>query len=236
MSRPPIEWLKARLERDQRSSTGWIWKLDQPRDGFASEGDWRAFCATNAGKRAGSHRKGRPPHIGITWNGKTVYIEVRTLDFAFTNGRWPTLGEMRKLRPWEPSAIPLGHGDVERLTASNGHVGEGELAQFLDAECQASGYTPDELTVLSKERDPFRLDTPARRRDAEWFADQFERYFGGGDESHLRSVHYVLGTTDPPIIRPDGFAYRNVYEDWRWLLNKPAKAALARPRAVVEHH
>jgi hypothetical protein len=223
--RPSVEWAKERLERDERSSTGWVWRA-RPRRDFKTEADWRAWNATNAGKRAGSLNKdGSAPAVLIKSGGYTVTLEVRALDFAFANGRWPSRSEMRKLLPWQPSAMPSGQGEVERLTASDGHVGEGELAQFFAAECQASGYTPDELTVLSRERDPFRLDTSPKRRDAKWFAEQFELHFAAGDESHLRSIHYVLSTTVPPILRPDGLPYRNTYEDWRWLLNKPAKAA-----------
>jgi hypothetical protein len=56
-------------------------------------------------------------------------------------------------------------------------VGPGVLAQFFARKCDESGYSPDELTVLSVKRDPFRLDIPTMRRDAEWLASKFNRYF-----------------------------------------------------------
>jgi hypothetical protein len=223
--RPSVEWMKARIDRDERSSTGFVWGT-RPRSDFKTETDWRAWNTNNAGRRAGSFRHdGRPPHVGIKTNGKPVHIDLRSLDIAFKTGTWPTRKEMRRLPPWEPSAIPPRQGDVERLTTPKDHVGPGALAEFFADQSEESGYPADRLTVLSKERDPFRLDTPGRRRDAEWFAERFERYFADREECHLREIHYVLATTVPPILRPDGLPYRNEYEDWRWLLHKPAKAA-----------
>jgi hypothetical protein len=102
------------------------------------------------------------------------------------------------------------------------HVGPGVLAQYFARECAESGYSPDELTVLTKGVDPFRLDVPARRQDAEWFARWFSRRIRGAP--HLREVHYVL-SSPPPIKRPNDELYRNNWPNWRWLLLSAAKAA-----------
>jgi hypothetical protein len=220
---PPLAWLKARLARDESSPTGFVWK-ERPKGDFKTEGDWRSWNATNAGRRAGSLRKsgrGDAPYVLIKSLGKPVYLDVRALDIAFKTGTWPT----GRLPPWTPSPIPVRQGAMERLSASDEHIGEGPLASFFASQCEESGHSPDDLTVLSRERDPFRLDIPTKRRDAEWFADKFRRHFADREEAHLREIHYVLATAVPPIRRPDGHPYRNTHKDWRWLLNKPAKAA-----------
>jgi hypothetical protein len=62
---PPVAWLKARLKRDERLPTGFLWK-ERPRGDFKTEKDWRAWNATNADKRAGClSRRGRASHVLI---------------------------------------------------------------------------------------------------------------------------------------------------------------------------
>ena len=112
---PPLAWLKARLERDERSPTGFVWKA-RPREDFKTESDWRAWNATNAGKRAGClSRRGRAPHVMIKSLGAPVFLDVRALDIAFKTGAWPT----GRLPSWIPPAIPLRHwrnGAADRIS------------------------------------------------------------------------------------------------------------------------
>ena len=73
-------------------------------------------------------------------------------------------------------------------------------------------------TVLSEDRDPFRLDTPSNHRDAAWLREAF----GGGrcpDPIHIRRVHYrVFGHP-----KPNGKQYGGT--DWKWLSEKVVKGA-----------
>jgi hypothetical protein len=195
----------------------------RPRGDFRSEGAWRAWNTANAGKRAGflPNRAGDVPHVVVKANGESFRLDVRALAILFDTGEWPT----GKLPPWATLPTPSHHGGTIRMRAGRVHVGPGELAQFFAQRCEESGCEPAELTVLGQRRDPFRLDIPTKRRDAEWFTAKFDRYFADRDEAHLREIHYVLATTVPPIRRPTGPPYRNTYDDWRWLLEEPAKAA-----------
>lgn len=94
----------------------------------------------------------------------------------------------------------------------------GPLRSALET-AMADGYKMKDLTVLAAQRDPFRLDTPAKHRDAAWLADQAARL--PQETIHLRGLHYaVLGET-----KPDGKPYTNTEEDWLWLSEKAAKAA-----------
>lgn len=89
------------------------------------------------------------------------------------------------------------------------------------AETKAElGCSMADLTVLDTQNDPFRLDTPARHRDGEWFAS-ITRELLGTRPIHLRGIHYMLlGKT-----KPDGDAYTNTEADWLWLSGDAGKAA-----------
>jgi hypothetical protein len=79
------------------------------------------------------------------------------------------------------------------------------------------------LTVLAMQNDPFRVDTPARRRDGEWLAVQAEELGLGTDTIHLRGLHYMLVSGE--AVKPNGTPYMNTEADWRWLQEDAAKAA-----------
>ena len=67
------------------------------------------------------------------------------------------------------------------------------------------------MIALDRKHDPFYAGTPAQRRDAEWFAEKWERFRGVG--GHLRRIHYrILGHG---IIRPDmNTLYVNDKRSW----------------------
>ncbi|MDQ3350858.1 MAG: hypothetical protein M3501_02685 [Actinomycetota bacterium] len=78
-----------------------------------------------------------------------------------------------------------------------------------------------DLTVLSPQNDPFRIDTPASHRDGQWLADTSRELGVDRHTIHLRGNHYaVIGTT-----KPNGRPYENTDADWTWLSQKAAKAA-----------
>jgi hypothetical protein len=68
------------------------------------------------------------------------------------------------------------------------------------------------LHVLDAHTDPFLAGQPARLRDAEWFAQVWNRV-GGARGFHLRRLHYRVMSQDPPILMPDGGPYINTTDD-----------------------
>src|SRR6476646_2890846 len=54
---------------------------------------------------------------------------------------------------------------------------------------KSKGFSASKLTVLSPQKDHFRLATPTHRMNAKWFADQVERFIPNGN-IHLRGLHY----------------------------------------------
>lgn len=108
-------------------------------------------------------------------------------------------------------------------------VDVGQLRDALEGAMAEEGCSMQALTVLSHNRDPFRVDTPAGHRDGRWFAEQLEAVTtaqGLGDEPiHIRGVHYGIIKNLGEVIKPDGLPYTNTEQDWVWLLEKAAKRA-----------
>jgi hypothetical protein len=98
------------------------------------------------------------------------------------------------------------------------------LRSVLEAACAEAKCSAGALTVLATQNDPFRVDTAAKHRDGEWLALQAERLGLGHRKIHLRGLHYML-VSSTALVKPNGAPYRNVEEDWDWLIEDAAKAA-----------
>lgn len=98
------------------------------------------------------------------------------------------------------------------------------LRQALDsaiAEANGSKLSMKDLTVLSPQIDPFRLDTPANHKIGKWLADTAANLGLGNRKIHLRGLHYmVIGWP-----KPCGTPYTNTEADWLWLSGEAGKAA-----------
>ena len=103
----------------------------------------------------------------------------------------------------------------------NGH---GALRAVLEAAFETSDFNRGELTVLSAQVDPYRLDTPSGHRDGAWAAQQLARDFGRNRRTHWRGLHYAI-VARGNVRKPDGEIYRNTDDDWTWLMNVAGKAA-----------
>jgi hypothetical protein len=102
--------------------------------------------------------------------------------------------------------------------------GCGTLRTILEAaRAQADCHLAD-LSVLSSQVDPYRLDTPAGHRDGAWLARQLNRAIGQTRRIHWRGLHYALVVKDT-VRKPNGEIYRNTDEDREWLSSVAGKAA-----------
>jgi hypothetical protein len=81
-----------------------------------------------------------------------------------------------------------------------------ELSQEIDRPIRT-------LLALGFDNDPFYADLPSRRAGAEWFAALWER-FGFREGVHLRRIHYVLISQDPPITNHRSVDYTNTVNCW----------------------
>src|SRR6516225_9841271 len=102
--------------------------------------------------------------------------------------------------------------------------GFGALRSVLEKACLKSGCNLGDLTVLSAQVDPYRLDTPSGHRDGQWLAEHFNRLVGQNRQIHWRGLHYVLVSTTG-IIKPNGEPYLNDDANWTWLIDTAGKAA-----------
>jgi len=94
-------------------------------------------------------------------------------------------------------------------------------AEILRAKNDGRRISLDDMTVLSNQNDPFRVDTPARHRDGAWLATTVRELGLGDRKIHLRGLHYMV--LDLP--KPDGAVYINDDKTWEWLQGDCAKAA-----------
>lgn len=83
--------------------------------------------------------------------------------------------------------------------------------------------TVKDLIVLSTQNDPFYSGTDTDTRNAEWFADLWER-FGYQQGVHLRRVHYRVVSQEMPVTMPDGKPYENTDVCWQFLIVAAKKA------------
>jgi hypothetical protein len=103
-------------------------------------------------------------------------------------------------------------------------IGGGLLRQQIEAAATTKHVSLNALTVLSAQRDPYRLDTPAGHALGQWFAAQVDRFVSPGQTVHLRGLHYRLVSAPVPTLKTDGKQCRNNDDDWTWLIDKASKA------------
>lgn len=72
------------------------------------------------------------------------------------------------------------------------------------------------LYALACDNDPFLADMSSRRSAAEWYAGLSQR-LGIRPGAHLRRVHYLLVSQDPPPVMLNGEPYRNTDHCWNAL-------------------
>jgi hypothetical protein len=98
------------------------------------------------------------------------------------------------------------------------------LRAILQKACLDTGGKLGDLTVLSAQVDPYRLDTPAFHADGAWLGEQMVTLRLAQRRIHLRGLHYALVSTSG-LVKPNGEPYRNTEKDWLWLQSSAAKAA-----------
>lgn len=76
-----------------------------------------------------------------------------------------------------------------------------------------------ELLALSPKNDPFYAGTPAARRDAEWFAEIWQRAGYDRTGAHLRKVHYwtLSHSEEEFTVMPNRNPYQNTQLCWGFL-------------------
>jgi hypothetical protein len=90
------------------------------------------------------------------------------------------------------------------------------LRGTIEAACSDTGSSLSDLTVMSGQTDPYRIDTPANRRDAEWLAQAWETC-GARRPIHVRGLHYAIVSTPEVAAMPSGEPYLNLFDCWTWL-------------------
>jgi hypothetical protein len=100
---------------------------------------------------------------------------------------------------------------------------DGVLRRILESACADTNASLTDLTVLSAQVDPYRIDTVAGHRDGAWLARQLAKLYGPNQRAHWRGLHYAI-VANGKIRKPNGEIHKNTDDDWNWLAG-PAKAA-----------
>jgi hypothetical protein len=135
--------------------------------------------------------------------------------------------EYHRLRKEEINARRRERYDAEERKEREKHEIDPELGilrRVIELESDEQGCTLKDLTALSIDIDPYRLETEAGRTNGAWVAEQLDLAIGIHRRIHLRGLHYAL-VVGGNILKPDGTVYRNTDADWTWLTNKAVKAA-----------
>jgi hypothetical protein len=91
------------------------------------------------------------------------------------------------------------------------------LGDILKAEKARTGFSLGDLTVLSPQNDPYRLDTPANHQKAKWFRDAMELVgrLDGPSTIHNRGIYYAFVGE---IALPDGEPFINNDDCYRFVV------------------
>jgi hypothetical protein len=155
---------------------------------------------------------------------QTEIGEAIRLAFIRSRNRLPA--DPAELKP-EPLPKPEKSAKIIKAAVVAEAIPEipaGKLRLRIEAEAETTGMSLDDLTVLSTQLDPYRLDCPRGHELGKWFADQVERFYPPDDLVHLRGLHYrIVASGD--VRRPDGKPYPNTESNWIWLQSRASKAA-----------
>jgi hypothetical protein len=116
------------------------------------------------------------------------------------------LGGGRRAEARAAGLDQVGRRQMERGAAVSA------LRDIIEAAKAETGLGIGNLTALSPQNDPYRLDTPANHAVGQWFAEQMERLDLLNRRLHLRGIHY----------QP------SVSSDWSWA--EQTRALIARKR------
>jgi hypothetical protein len=159
------------------------------------------------------HSIGKNPDLSVFRN---EIAETIRLAFNYSRNLLPADEKAPKKTPEQkpaPKPKPEPHKPTTRL------------GMIIEREAATAGIVDlRDLTVLSKDNDPYLLDTAKNHAAGQWFADQIERFVASGKQVHLRGLHYaILSSGD--VRKPDGKLYVNNNSCWTWLQRTAAKAA-----------
>ena len=172
------------------------WRF-RPREHFPlgefGERAFKAWGKSFAGQliRAGSDGRFRLSLSGRTISGAAVIAEIGVTPIGDRQG------------------MPEGMTD-DRFADTRDLAGSGKLAAIVQAALADTRRPINDLMVMGG-ADPYRLDTKAKHRDAQWFAAQVARFIDPDKNIHQRGVFYACVSAGD-LKLPDGTPFTNTEE------------------------
>jgi hypothetical protein len=164
------------------------WRADRPLSHFpvGGEGARANWRARFAGKPAGSREGDR---LRVRINGVIYNVQDIAAEIGTTS-----------------DGLPSGYGTTDG----------GPLAQALFKASMETRRSLEDLSVLNKDSDPYRIDTDGKREAGRWFADQVARFVAPDRRIHVRGVFYAVVSAGD-VMRPDGSLFINDTKNEAWL-------------------
>lgn len=130
----------------------------------------------------------------------------------------------------DPDVLYGTLGQIEKWLLDRDPLCADPDPHLLRAALEGTGLPLNQVTVLSPQVDPFRLDTPANHQDGRWVADLMTTL--GVTTAHIRGLHYEALTRPKPNGEPYGTG------DWEWMLSatKSARWLGYIPFDAIEDH
>src|SRR5271166_678237 len=83
----------------------------------------------------------------------------------------------------------------------------------------------EDLTVMSAQTDPYRIDSPDAHKSGQWLAEQVKRFVPSDETIHLRGLHYAM-VASADVLLPDGKnPYINDKNCWMFMSKDAAEAS-----------
>jgi hypothetical protein len=183
----------------------------RPREHFADEVAWRIWNKNYAGQTLRPQADGRLRATLTLDNGERRSFDARAIVAEI--GVTP-IGDLQRIHGSAPN---------DRFADMRALAGTGPLAAVM-ADAQAStGRSLEDLSVMSDDADPYRIDTAGKRAMGQWFADQVARFVAPDRRIHVRGVFYAVVAAGN-VARPDGDLFVNDAANEFWL-NQAARYA-----------
>jgi len=164
------------------------------------------------------------PGLGFRDRGKTGLVLSKAIVNGITTAVENVTGAWAKERKAEERDRHRARREAQRREkaaaaaakperAKNTVVGSGVLYQEIEAAAAESMRPVKDLTVLSPQNDPYRLDTTIGHELGKWLADQILHLVKPQDRVHLRGLFYRIVAAGN-VRKPDGEVFANTHDNW----------------------
>jgi hypothetical protein len=148
--------------------------------------------------------------LGVSVNeaARILGVSHKYVQDRAASGELGTIGDKRGNGRGEGNGYLVSRSDVMAFLAlrEESEAECGVLRQQIAKESRENRFTLEDLSL--GDRDPYRLDTPAKQRDGKWFKEQVDAFVPAGRTIHIRGLFYAI-VSSSRIHLPNGAMFIN---------------------------